>query len=215
MKGSALQKLKQYDKAKDCIKKYENLDWLDDNCADNKKVIADFKFFAYANTLTLNILMGNINKLPEYTAFLLDHPDEILSGLMTLLEAALDHSIVVDKEIKLLMPYVKNFNAYNNHMHCTDYLSFYFLLSIYRIKYEHYQDSINHILHILDILSTSDKIGYDRCFKKAVATFEAFRSHATQDQLEEYQAIQKTISEGVVKNEESVAFSFIGDWNSK
>ncbi|WP_055106343.1 hypothetical protein [Paenibacillus ihumii] len=215
MKGSALQKLKQYDKAKECIKKYENLDWLGDDCAESKKVISDFKFFAHANTLTLDILIGSIDKLPEYTAFLLDHPDEILSGLITILEAALDYSIVVDKEINLLMPYIKDFNAYNNHMDCTDYLSFYFLLSIYRIKHQEYHGSINLILHILNILSTSDKIGYDGCFKKAVATFEAFRSHATQDQLKEYQAIQKTISEGVVKNEESAAFSFIGDWNSK
>ncbi|GAF08986.1 hypothetical protein [Paenibacillus pini] len=81
MKGIAFQKLSQYLEAKECISYYSDLSWLYDSTEESATIIADFKLFSKANSLTIEILMGNREKTLEYVEFIKENPDQVLSGL--------------------------------------------------------------------------------------------------------------------------------------
>lgn len=201
MKGLAFQKLKLYGKAKECVAYYSDLNWLDDSSEVSQKTIADFHFFAEANMLALEVLTGNFDYLPRYVDFLLNNPQEVLPGLITIIETAITHGYHVDAEIDLLTNAERDFRTYDDRVESANYLFFKYLLSLYRFKQEDYTEAINTTLQIFTL---SDKIGDDKCFKKAVALFEALRNHASVSQIEQYQDIQKTIFKGAIEDEEGI-----------
>ncbi|AWB43127.1 hypothetical protein DCC85_02025 [Paenibacillus sp. CAA11] len=212
MKGLAYQKLKRYDKAKECVVYYADLSWVDDSNPLNEQIISDFKFFAKANRHALEILSGNLEYLPDYVEFLLSHPQEVLPGLISILEAALTFNVTIDHELDKLIQLVHEFDTYEDRVDDAYYLSFYYLLTLYSYKNKKYHNAINFTLHILTL---SDKINDDKCFKKATALFETFRNHASPTQLEAYLKIQKSILKGAIENEEGIDFSSICDWDFK
>ncbi|MNH93835.1 hypothetical protein D3C73_464440 [compost metagenome] len=204
MKGLAFQKLKLYGKAKECVAYYSDLNWLDDSSEVSRKAISDFHFFARANMLALEVLTGNLDFLPGYVDFLLNNPKEVLPGLITIIETAISNGFNVDAEIDLLTSITLDFNIYENRVDSANYLFFKYLLALYQFKNENYSEAINYTLQIFTL---SDKLGDDKCFKKAMVLFEAFRNHASVSQMEQYLAIQKTIFKGAIEDEEGIDLS--------
>ncbi|MWV42192.1 hypothetical protein GRF59_00980 [Paenibacillus sp. HJL G12] len=200
MKGLALQKLRAYTESIDCVIRYSDLSWVEDTNQENKYYTDSFKVFAKANLLTLEILLGNKDKLPDYIEVLHENEDEILPGLITVVESALVHDFNADLQITQLVPYISNYHHYNRPVRIAYYLTVHYLLALYHYKNKKYSDAINFTLHNLTI---SDRLGNDKYFKKSVALFELLKTHATVPQITEYSSILNSILKGEIENEES------------
>ncbi|MNB85595.1 hypothetical protein D3C75_325090 [compost metagenome] len=200
MKGLAFQKVEKYPNSFECIAHYSNLEWLDDETEECKKIINDFRSFAVANTLTLEILNGNRNKLKDYVTFLEENPDQILSGLITILESSLAFSYSVDEELASLMRHIKDPSHYEKQVISAKYLLLYYLLACYKYTNGICNEAVDLILHTM---IQADKKNNDSYFKKSVALFEVLKSNASDSQLSEYSIILNKIFKGENEYEKS------------
>lgn len=205
MKGLALQKLKAYKESMECVHLYSDLSWVDDN-QDSKYFIDSFQSFAKANLLTLQILMGSKEKLTEYLEFLLSNPEEILPGIITIIESALVHNFEVDDGISRLVSYISQYNHHNRTVRIACYLTVHYLLALYYCKNKKFAIALDYTLHNITL---SDKLNNDRYFKKSIALFDVLKTHASVPQLTEYSHTLNSILKGEIEDEESFDFSSI------
>lgn len=204
MKGLAFQKKKMYQEAKLCIANYEDLSYMSDGSPASIQVVDNFSFFAKANMYTLSILSGNLDCLEDYSDFIQENPSETLPGLITILESANIHNYDVDQILDILVAEDSQLIPIDqNPVDISYYISFLYLLSVYKLKKEKFDEALE---NTLQALSLSDKVEDDKIFKKCVAVFESFRAHASQSQLETYLSIQKNILKGAIEDEEGIIF---------
>lgn len=204
MKGLAYQKLKEYLLSSECITYYSDLNWLNDSSVESLTIIEDFKRFAKGNFLTLEILSGNNNKLDEYIQFLLDNPNEIISGLITILESAIVYSYNVDDKLSNLLNYVQRFSHDEEQVMGVKYLSVYYMHALYSYKLKKFTDALDSTIHTL---IKSDKLDNDKYFKKSIALFEILKAYATVSHLKEYSSILNRIAKGEIEDEKDNYFS--------
>ncbi|MGN7357169.1 hypothetical protein ACTHPF_07350 [Paenibacillus sp. SAF-054] len=207
MKGVAFQKKKRYEEALVCIENYKNLQLFSDGSESNTKIVEDFRFFAVANTYTVDILSGKTDRLAEYAQFIQKYPSETLPGLVTILECANTNNIDVDAIIKPLSDFVTNLKYEDlSSTDCTYYLSILHLLSIYYYKRSYFEAALNFTIQALIF---SDKIGDDKQFKKSAALFEICRPRALPEHLEKYYKVLQDYLLGVMKNEECITLDIV------
>lgn len=87
MRGIAYQKLLEFDKARECIKGYGDFKWLRITDAETIDEIKYYTEISKVNLMVLDLLEGKTEVLDEYLAFILQSKDDLISGLLTLLEA--------------------------------------------------------------------------------------------------------------------------------
>ncbi|MCM3781482.1 hypothetical protein M3231_00695 [Neobacillus mesonae] len=205
MTGLSYQKLRNYEKSKEYISFYADLDWLNDSTETGQRIIQDFKFFAATNTLTVDILNGNRDRMDEYVEFLNNNPAQVLPGLVTILESAINHHYNVDSEIAILSSHIENYEEYKERIVAGYYLSYHYLLAIYKHKDEKINEAIDITLHIL---VAADRLHNDKYFKKAISLFEILRKDCTIDQLKVcYDILNDIIVRGGMLNEKDTSFS--------
>ncbi|ECH9276596.1 XRE family transcriptional regulator, partial [Salmonella enterica subsp. enterica] len=85
-----------FEEAKKWIAEYADLSWFDADDETQTAVIEQFKMFAQANYLCMDIKAGDRSKIPKYVQFLEDEPDELVEGLITLIESANRHQFYID-----------------------------------------------------------------------------------------------------------------------
>ncbi|MGM1044738.1 MAG: hypothetical protein ACQEXX_01190 [Bacillota bacterium] len=209
MKGLALQKLKIYKESMACVHIYSDLNWID-NSQEGKYYIDSFQTFAKANLLTLELLMGVSDKLPEYLDILIKNPDEALPGLITIIESALVHNFDVDKEISQLIPYISEYNHQNRPVRIAYYLTAHYLLALYYYKKRKYSNAIVFTLHNI---TESDKLSNDRYFKRSIALFDVLKAHASVPQMTEYSDKLHSILRRAIENEENFDFDSVIRFN--
>ena len=205
VKGIALQKLKLYKESMDCIHQYADLSWLEDG-QESKNYIELFRTWAKANALTLEILMGNKEKLPEYLNLLLSNSEEVLPGIVSIIESALVHNYNVDYEIAQLAPYITEYKHHDGPTRINYYLTVHYLLALYFWKNKKFDIAISYTLHLIAV---SDKLSNDKYFKKSVAIFDVLKTHASDLQINEYSNALNMILKGEIENEESFDFDSI------
>ncbi|MNZ48246.1 hypothetical protein D3C78_659850 [compost metagenome] len=85
--------------AKNWISEYADLSWFEGLDQQGLDEVDNLKLFAKANYINLEIKAGDRNRIPEYVCFLEDHPDEVVEGLITLLESANRYHFFIDEII--------------------------------------------------------------------------------------------------------------------
>ncbi|KGE17092.1 hypothetical protein PWYN_20785 [Paenibacillus wynnii] len=137
------------------------------------------------------MLEGKMDVLTDYLKFLQSNEEELLPGMLTILESAISHkysidSIQTDFENQLTAM-GKYYETERNVRYFIDYI--YLLAKYYSINGKYY-DSIN---IILQSLTSCIRLEDDTGFRKSVVLFESLREHTNSDQLAEYQAIMLKI----------------------
>jgi hypothetical protein len=196
-KGTALQKLGLYDQAREYILKYSELGWFSGLDKIGWEEVDRFKFFAKANLYTNDLLSGKLSVLPEYIQFLEDNPEELLPGLVTIMETASLHSVNIDDLLEKFSEKIEDFGNLEDATNRTHYFRFLYHRAIYYAKHQRYQDSVQLILLFL----TSYNMINDADFKKFVVLFEVYRQYASNKQTEQYQNLCKEL----LKHEEGVS----------
>lgn len=97
MKGVAYQKMKQYSESKKCINQYRDLNWIKKLDEDGVAEVEYYRNMARANGYVIDLLEGKVEVLQEYVHFLLSlDKEELLNGLLTVLESAIKYNYTVD-----------------------------------------------------------------------------------------------------------------------
>lgn len=204
MKSLSYQKLGELNKSREYISFYGNLDWLNDSTETGKFIIEDFKFFASANTLQIDVLDGKKERIPEYVEFLLKTPEQALQGLINILRSANQFNYDVEFEINQLSHHIKDYTHYKEKVKAAHYLSYQYQLALYRHKRQEHSVAIDITLHIL---FAADQLGNDKYFKKAISLFEIIRKFASVSQLKLcYDTLNDIIMRGDLSDEKSRSF---------
>ncbi|MCM3782031.1 hypothetical protein M3231_03510 [Neobacillus mesonae] len=206
MTSLSYQKLGDYNKSREYISFYADLDWLNDQSETGKLIIQDFKFFASANEIQLDVLDGNKDKVPEYVQFLDENPEQVLQGLINILRSANQFNYRVDSDITKLSEHVENYIAYSgDKVRSAHYLSYQYQLALYKHKKQEHVAAIDIALHVL---VASDLLNNDKFFKKAISLFEVIKKYGTVSQLKScYDILNDIIMRGDLSNEKDHSFS--------
>ncbi|URJ45461.1 DNA-binding protein [Paenibacillus polymyxa] len=209
MKGIALQKMGDYAAARDCIEKYSELGWISGLDDEGKEDVAHFKMIAAANTYVLDLLEGNMETLSEYVQFIHNaEEEELLPGIITILESALKHNCNVDWALKEFETQLNALDGeYETEANIRYYIDHLYLLALYNLKSGEYFNALNIALKGLRM---SDKLNDDTGYKKLNALFVSFNVHATKDQLEAYNALNNKILRRVLKDEKGIMYDGSG-----
>ncbi|MCY7487471.1 DNA-binding protein [Paenibacillus alvei] len=185
-KSTALQKQGDYTGAKEYVAKYAELGWFNDLDDAGREEVERFRLYAKANAFTLDLLSGNVSVLPEYITFLEDNPEEILPGMVTVMESANLNDVDVDDVLAKFNEQIRGFAEYEDYINRTHYFTFLYQLAIYYTRKSEYGRGLENALQALELCHM---LNNNEDFKKCVALIEKLRGAASPKQHEQYQKI--------------------------
>ncbi|ASA21634.1 DNA-binding protein [Paenibacillus donghaensis] len=191
LKGIALQKIGRYEEARACIDKYSELGWINEIDAEGMAEVEYYREIAAANRYVIDLNKGNTAILPAYIRFLQDNEEEILPGLIHILESAIKFKYNVDEVLSDFQEKITSMREYyekeRNIRYYVDYI--YLEAKYYSINGKQY-DAIN---KLLTSLASSIKLRDDTGFRKSAVLFELLRDQSNSIQLNEYKQLMKQI----------------------
>ncbi|MFC9710610.1 DNA-binding protein [Paenibacillus sp. NPDC056933] len=190
MRGMAHQKMGQVDQARACIDQYAELAWMEELDEAGMQVVQEFRHRAQVNRCALEIEAGHTELLEEYVNFLLEHPEECIAGLRTIVEAAVQYRWQIDRVLHMIARQVQStgrgIDSSNN-----DNLYHY---CYHRALYEQYMGRHKKAVEfILQALRLADELEMNQYFKKCAALLESLREDATGEQIGRYRAFLEEI----------------------
>ncbi|MGG0810203.1 DNA-binding protein, partial [Brevibacillus laterosporus] len=191
IKGIALENQELYEEARQYVNGYADLSWFEFQDELGRIEVEKFGLWATANYFTLDILMGKVEILPSYVQFLDEHPDEILSGLMTILKSANQYKFFVDY---VLDHFSENINSFekiiplDDAIKVSELIHFRYQLSLYLMRKKEFKSALDSVLNCLTL---ADSIKDFDKFKSCTALFWCHFEYATGEQKKTYQVILK------------------------
>ncbi|MBO8163659.1 MAG: helix-turn-helix transcriptional regulator [Brevibacillus sp.] len=149
LKGAALEMQKEYEQAKRYVEAYADLSWFELLDETGMSEVEKFKVWAKANHYTLEILTGNFGILDEYTEYLAGHPDEILPGLIAIMEAANKFGYDVDHVIDRFATSISRFENVQDAVNLDRHFQFRCHKAVYEFTKGRFQHGIDETLHCL------------------------------------------------------------------
>lgn len=185
MQGIAYQKMLEFDKARECVLQYSDFQWIK---LTNQETLNEIEFYSHTakiNLMVLDLLEGNATKLDEYVTYIQKSEGEIMSGLLTLLEANRLNNLPIEK-FEYLFEENRSISEsiIMSDIDVSYYLKFSFELALYYTRNDNDSDAIDILLNCLAI---SPKINKNEI--KYVALFEKIRDQATHAQISRYKSI--------------------------
>ncbi|WP_150271698.1 DNA-binding protein [Paenibacillus tepidiphilus] len=205
-KGVALQKLRKYQEARECISRYSDLSWFKGVEDKDKYIIEDFRIFSIGNSYTLDLLEGKEDRLQGYVDYLKYNKHEVFAGLITIFEAALKYDFNIDWALAEMKDELDVLQDSDNLARIRYYTEFLYLYALYEYKQQNYTNAIH---KNLEALTVSSILRDNTAFKKMVCLFESFRDYASEEQERNYKAQLKSIFEEMLTNEKEISYDFI------
>ncbi|MEC0181088.1 DNA-binding protein [Paenibacillus peoriae] len=196
MKGMTFQKQGNYEAARDCIEKYAELGWFNGLDQHGEAEVEYYRHAAKANLYALDILSGHAEVLQEYVQFLQDNPEELLPGLLSIVEGGYRHDYPLETILQSFAEQIDDFKYLEEPVNVSYYFRFCYQLALYYIKQQQVTAALDYILQSL-MLSDTLGMDHEHEFRKCTAIFEIFRTQATATQQDQY----ITILKGVLKDE--------------
>ncbi|KAA1187002.1 DNA-binding protein [Paenibacillus sp. B2(2019)] len=194
LKAISLTKQGKYEEAKKYTAGYADLSWFEMINEEGRQAVEQFRLFAIGNGFTIEMLMGNVDVLPNYTDFLADHPGEILAGLITIMDAANRYGFSADNILTRFSREMLRFEGFQEPNNVDRVFRLYYQVAIYQINRKRYVTGVDYLVKSLE-LSIKQNNGKD--FINCITLFEMSRDYANTAQQEKYRELVK----GVRKNE--------------
>ncbi|OAB42799.1 hypothetical protein [Paenibacillus glacialis] len=197
LKGVVLEHQGRYEEGMAAVSLYADLSWIDGLDQQGRVWMEKFQMWAVANTYTLQILMGNVSILPEYTQLLQDNPKEVLPGLSTIIKSANQHGFLVDDILEKFKDAIQGYqrdllsklcNGYEDVFNRLRYANLCYQIAIYQFDNKKYREGMKFIFQSLTIYANINK---KKEIIDSMSLFEKYRSCALQEELEEYDIIIK------------------------
>lgn len=183
MKATSLTKQGKYIEAKVFTSMYADLSWFEMLDEEGLRIVDSFRSFAIGNSFTLEMLVGNYEVLPDYTAYLADHPSEILAGLVSILEAANIFGFSVDHVLDQFSGDMARFEQLQDPINIDRIYRLGYQLATYHLGRGQVQLGVD---YILQCLKAAIQRGSTKDMMDCVALFETHRRDAAGQQTLRY-----------------------------
>lgn len=189
LKAVALAKQGNYEDAKKYTAGYADLSGFELLEEQDWVEVESFRLFAKANSFTLELLMGNSEILPLYVEFLSMNPDEILPGLITILESANRFGYAVQDILVRFSQEILSFERFEDPINMDRRLRLNYQLAIYFIGQELYEKGIDSILQCMELSITMNN---GKGLLQCITLLEMNRIHASSEQLSDFHILIAT-----------------------
>lgn len=183
----------EYDQALRYVALYSDLSWVIENTEETRQIIEQYKMWATANTYLYKLMMGNVEVLPDYVAYIKTRQDEILPALHKILQAANRFGFEIDSILKTFEKQISEFSTgkgltgtYNEQVALDRYTRFLTELAIYHLNRGRYVIGID---YLLDGLKWATEIHNKTVTLRCVQYFEKFRHVTSHDAQYRYKTI--------------------------
>lgn len=183
MRGVAHQKMGQVDQARACIDQYTELGWMEELGEAGMKVVQEFRHRAQVNRYALEIEDGQVQLLEEFVNFLLEYPEEWLTGLKVITEAAVRYRWKVDRVLHMFGDQIKGDGREIDSSNNDDMYHYCYQRALYEQWMGRPQEAVEFILQAIRL---AYKLEMDRYFIRCTALLESLREEATGEQIGRY-----------------------------
>ncbi|MGG1654322.1 DNA-binding protein [Paenibacillus sp. NRS-1780] len=192
MRAVAYEKQGLYEESKEYIKGYADLSWFKGLDEDATNDVENFKMFAIANSYTLDMLMGHVHILREYTQYLLDHPREILTGLVVIIEAANKYGFAIEETLAKLSKKMLEEERRDEIISKGWYLKFHYQLAVYLLRNGKPENGAE---SIFEMLESSILCNDFSLFIQGISLFESCKDKVSDSQQNKYRNLLERIKE--------------------
>ncbi|WP_082727108.1 tetratricopeptide repeat protein [Paenibacillus riograndensis] len=197
MRGIVCQKQGKYDEARDSIYRYAELGWIEDLGVEGEEIAEEFRYLARANLYIVEILSGRTELLEGYARFLQDNPEELLPGLGTILQAAVQYGLDVDDLLHTFAEQSAGFGDFEDAGNLSHYFSYCYHLALYHRRAGRLPEALDWTIQSLVLAHQSR---HDGNFKRCLALFESVREGVTEEQAGRYhEALKECLGQVVMK----------------
>ncbi|MEK3880700.1 DNA-binding protein [Paenibacillus sp. FSL M7-0420] len=186
MQGIAYQKQRKYDEARETIYRYAELGWMEDLGVEGEAIAEEFRGLACANLYIVEILSGRTEFLEGYTQFLQDNPEELLPGLGTIVQAAVQYRLDVDDLLHTFAEQSAGFGDYEDAGNLSHYFNYCYYLALYHKRAGRLPEALDWTMQSLRLAHQS---GHDGNFKRCLALFELLRGKVTVEEERRYREV--------------------------
>lgn len=155
----------EYEQALSYVSLYSDLDWVVEDSEEARQIIAQYKMWATANRYMYKLMMGDVEVLPEYVAYIEVRPDEILPALYKILQAANRFGLDIDSVLKKFEQQISEFatgkgltGTYNEQVASDRYIRFVIELAIYHLNKQRYEVVVDYLLEGLRAATRINRI---------------------------------------------------------
>ncbi len=190
-----------YAKAMQYTNEYADLSWVRQTDEDTKYWVDQFEKWSRANLYAIKIMSGEIEVLSEYVAYILDNPDEMITGLSNIMYAANRYHFDVDhilQEFHSKLEEYEHFQRDDNISIGIVYTDTYNKL-LYNLTYYyiHKGDSVTGFNYLVRGLENSVIINKNANIIKFMVLFEHHRNEAQEEIILKYKNIISEVSREV------------------
>lgn len=187
-KGAVLERRGLYDRAKEYVLNYMNLEWIEPLDEFGQKEVERFRIWGKANLYMLEVLSGNEAMIQEYADYLevLNQLNDIVSGLTAILKSANMYGFNVDDVLSRFSGSIACFDTFNNNVILADrHLQYRYQKANYEFSHGRILAGLDETLHCLSLANEMNR--YEDTFH-CVSLFEKYREGASSQQLETYRS---------------------------
>lgn len=190
MRSAICEEYGDYEQALQYIPLYSDLSWVREDTEEAKQLIEKFKMWATANTYLCHLMMGKIEVLQEYVAFIESQENEIIHAVTNILQAANRFDFNIDDilikfELQITL-FIDNYGTtgkYTDQVLMNKFTCLLTELSTYYWHRERYETGIKCVLIGLE---TAIEIHNDDAILKYVRLFELFRHVSSKEAQHRY-----------------------------
>ncbi len=201
-----------FEECKQWIPKYADLSWFEGLDEDGKTEVEQLKMFAEANYLCVDIKAGNCSLIPAYVQFLEEHPDEIIEGLITLIESANRYQYFIDDILANYSAEIEKFRRIknidwftsgsikSNYKESTNIFRcsvFFRNFGLYHFRKGLFEEGLNNILYSMMLSIT---LGSKDFMVNTMAIFELHRDYSSEEQRKYYSKLCRKVWENEKEN---------------
>ncbi|QDH19660.1 DNA-binding protein [Saccharibacillus brassicae] len=171
-----------FEEAERYIQGYEDLSWFIGLDEEGLKEVEKFKFYALANRLNLELLIGNENILATCISFMKDNPNELLQFTFSILKSANTYKYDADILFEEFSGSIANYLTQQFH-HDKSIISYNlycgtcYQAALYFLERMDYEKMFDYILKGMEVVV---KIVNKEMFMNNVSLFEEYRSQASE-----------------------------------
>ncbi len=212
-KSGAYELRGMYEESRKWIAKYADLSWFEGLDDEGRAEIKMLKIFAEANYMCVDVKAGNRSRIPEYVAFLNSHPDEIVEGLITLVESANRHEFYIDDVLLRFSTQIEQYRQVGRDSWMASreadtvnskeppyvfrYSLFFQNYAVYHFRRNADTEGIN---NLLDSMKMSIKLSNKSILANTMVLFELHRQSASKQQYQEYNKVCRKVWEHEEEN---------------
>lgn len=202
-----------FEESRRWIAEYADLSWFEGMDEAGIEEVRQLQMFAEANYLIVDIKCGNRSNIPEYVAFLEAHPDEVVEGLITLIESANRHLFYIDDVLDKFSNEIEQYMIVGKEDWFTEsaedgddtkappyffrYSVFFQDFALYNFRKGSYEEGLKHILYSMNV---SIRLGIKDVLVNSMAIFEMYRPYASETQCSEYYELCRRVWENEKEN---------------